>query len=154
MKEIFKLSPIEKIAQKTLFILLLLFAIIMIKGIYNQEYKIDQNFILIPCMYGIGILFLIIYTINGFTSGNIVRNWIIGNRLSGPVFHSIFSIAKGRDKINPDNALILTTKIFGSITLCGAIFLLYKAFHFFTQQKSRNTHLFPILSIDSIDPLL
>ena len=133
MKEIFKLSPIERIAQKTLLILLILLVVIMLKGIYNQEYKIDQNFILIPCMYGIGILFLIIYTINGFTTGNIVRNWIISNRLSGPVFHSILSIIKSRNKLTPDNAIILTTKIYGSFTLCAAIFLMYKSLHFFTQ---------------------
>ena len=126
MKEIFKLSPVEKIAQKTLQILLLLFAIVMLKGFYNQEYKIDQNFILIPCVYGIGILFLLIYTINGFTSGNIVRNWIISNRLSGPVFHSILSIIKNCNKLTPDNAIIMTTRIFGSVSMCITFFLTYK----------------------------
>ena len=130
MKEIFKLSPIEKIAQKTLLILLLVLAIIILKGIYNQEYKIDQNFILIPCMYGIGIFFLLIYTINSFTSGNIVRNWIIGNRLSGPVFHSILSIIRSRNKMSPDNAIILTTRIYGSVTMCITLFLFYKLLNF------------------------
>ena len=128
MKEIFKLSPIEKVAQKTLLILLLLLAIVMIKGFYNQEYKIDQNFILIPFVYGIGILFFLIYSINGFTSGNIVRNWIISNRLSGPVFHSILSIIKSRNKMTPDNAIILTTKIYGSVTMCITLFLFYKLY--------------------------
>ena len=130
MKEIFKLSFIEKIAQKTLQVLLLLFAIVMLKGFYNQEYKIDQNFILIPCVYGIGILFLLIYSINGFTSGNIVRNWIIGNRLSGPVFHSILSIIKSHNKMMPDNAIIMTTRIFGSVSMCITFFLTYKFLHF------------------------
>ena len=130
MKEIFKLSPIEKIAQKTLLIFLLLFAIVWLKVIYNQESKIDQNFILIPCMYVIGILFLMIYTINSFTSGNIIRNWIIGNRLSGPVFHSILSIIKSRSKVTPDDAIVLTTRIFGSVTMCITLFLFYKFLNF------------------------
>ena len=43
MKEIFKLSYIEKIAQKTLLILLLILAVVMIKGIYNQDNKIDNS---------------------------------------------------------------------------------------------------------------
>ena len=130
MKEIFKLSPIEQIAQKTLHILLLLFAIVMMKGFYNQENKIDQNFFLIPCMYGIGLLFLLIYSINSFSSGNIVRNWIIGNRLSGPIFHSIFSIIKSRNKMTPDNAIIMTTRIFGSVTMCITVFLFYKFLYY------------------------
>lgn len=126
MKQIFKLSPIEKTAQKALLILLLILAVVIIIGIYNQDNKIDQDFILVPCMYVIGLLFLIIYTINGFTSGNIVRNWIIGNKLTGPVFHSIFTIIKSRNKMSPDNAIILTTKIFATVSMCIIFFLEFK----------------------------
>lgn len=134
MREIFKLTPIEKIAQKTLFILMISLMFVVLKGVYNQDHKINQDIILVSCMYGIGIIFFLIYSINGFTSGNIVRNWIISNRLSGPVFHSTFSIIKSRRKITPDEALILTTKIYGSITLCAAFFLTYKAFIFLSNQ--------------------
>ena len=123
MKNIFQLSPIEKVTQKTLLILLLILAIVIIKGIYNQDNKIAQNLILVPCMYVIGMLFLIIYTINGFTSGNIVRNWIIGNKLTGPVFHSILTIIKSRNKMSPDNAIILTTKIFATVSMFITFFL-------------------------------
>lgn len=130
MKEIFKLSYIEKIAQKTLLILLLILAVVMIKGIYNQDNKIDQNFILVPCAYVIGILFLIIYSINGFTSGNIVRNWIICNKLTGPIFHSILTIIKSRNKMTPDNAIILTTKIFATVSMCIIFLLGYKFIYF------------------------
>ena len=130
MKEIFKLSYIEKIAQKTLLILLLILAVVMIKGIYNQDNKIDQNFILVPCAYVIGILFLIIYSINGFTSGNIVRNWIICNKLTGPIFHSILTIIKSRNKMTPDNAIILTTKIFATGSMCIIFLLGYKFIYF------------------------
>ena len=134
MREIFKLTPIERIAQKTLFILMILLIIVVLKGVYNQDHKINQDIILVPGMYGIGVLFLSIYSINGFTSGNIVRNWIISNRLSGPVFHSTFSIIKSRNKMTPNEALILTTKICGSITLCAAFFLTYKALIFLYHQ--------------------
>lgn len=133
MKEIFRLSPLEKIAQKMLLILLILLMIVILKGVYNQDHKISQDSILIPCMYVIGILFLSIYTINSFTSGNIVRNWIIGNRLTGPVFHSVLSIIKKSNKLTPDNAIILTTKIFGTISLCITLILFYKFLSFLLQ---------------------
>ena len=136
MKEIFKLSPIEKIAQKTLRMLVLLLAIIWIKVIYNQEYKIDQNFILIPCMYLIGIAILMIYTINSFTSGNMVRSWIMGNnRFSGTVFHSMLMFIKRNNKITPDNAIIFTTRIYGSFSMCITFILLYKLVNFFIMKK-------------------
>ena len=130
MKNIFQLTPIEKITQKTLLILLLILAVVIIMGVYNQDNENDQNFILVPCMYVIGLLFLIIYTINGFTSGNIVRNWIIGNKLTGPVFHSILTIIKSRNKMTPDNAIILTTKIFATFSMCLAFFLGFKFIYY------------------------
>ena len=130
MKEIFKLSPIEEIAKKTLRILVLVFALIWIKFIYNQETKINQNFILVPCMYIIGILLLLIYTINSFTSGNMVRNWIFNSRIARPIFNFIFSVIKSLKKMTQDNAIILTTRVYGIIPICVIFFLIYKCTNF------------------------
>lgn len=116
MREKFKLRPIEKIEQDILRVILILDFTVIAKGIYNQSNNIDQDNILFPAFLILSILFCLIYTINSFTAGNLVKNWA-----STEIYTFIFNFIKNKKTITDENAQRLTTRIFGFFTLAIAV---------------------------------
>lgn len=119
MREKFKLSSIEKIEQDILRVILVLDFTVIAKGIYNQSNNIDQDRILFPAFLTLSILFCLIYTINSFTTGNLVKNWA-----STEIYTFIFNFIKNKKTISDENAQRLTTKIFGYFTLAIAVVII------------------------------
>lgn len=107
-----KLNSNEKKEQVVLRSLLLLIVLIVFKGIYNQNCGIDQDYILWPLFLTVTGLFCLIYSINAFTTGNLVKRWA-----SDYIFKFMFTLLK-RNKLRSDEeASKITTQLFGSFTL-------------------------------------
>ncbi|HKZ68275.1 MAG TPA: hypothetical protein VJ111_18030 [Chitinophagaceae bacterium] len=75
MKEYFELDPNEKKQEWLLLSLAILVFLIIIKGVYNQQYNIDQDRILLPLLFFIGGTFFFIYGLNGLGKGNLTPKW-------------------------------------------------------------------------------
>ena len=109
----------EIIGQDILRVLLLLIILIVLKGMYNESNNINQNNILFPNFLIIAFIFCIVYGVNAFTTGNVVKNWV-----NYQIFDIVFNFVKSRKMISDDKAMVVTTKIFGAFIL-GLGFLLF-----------------------------
>ena len=109
----------EIIWQDILRVLLLLIILIVLKGMYNESNNINQNNILVPNFLIIAFIFCIVYGVNAFTTGNVVKNWV-----NYQIFDIVFNFVKSRKMISDDKAMVVTTKIFGAFIL-GLGFLLF-----------------------------
>ena len=109
----------EIIWQDILRVLLLLIILIVLKGMYNESNNINQNNILAPNFLIIAFIFCIVYGVNAFTTGNVVKNWV-----NYQIFDIVFNFVKSRKMISDDKAMVVTTKIFGAFIL-GLGFLLF-----------------------------
>lgn len=118
MREMFELNSKEKTLQEILRGLLILIFSLIAKGMYNDYNRLDENYILVPAYLIFSEIFCIIYIVNAFTNGNLVRKWA-----STPIFNAIFFFIKRNSIMTDDKALKLTTKIFGVFILIIAILL-------------------------------
>ena len=121
-----KLNSIEKREQEILRVLLVFIFSIGFKGMYNESNNIDQNYILIPIFITVSFLFCLIYGVNAFSTGNIVKNWV-----NYQIFDSLANFIKIRKKVSDDKAITLTTKAFGIFMLSIAAFLLVAGIIFY-----------------------
>ena len=86
---------------------------------YNESNNINKNNILAPNFLIISFIFCIVYGVNAFTTGNVVKNWV-----NYQIFDIVFNFVKSRKMISDDKAMVVTTKIFGAFIL-GLGFLLF-----------------------------
>jgi len=75
MREYFQLNPKERKQEWLMLTFAISSFVIIAKGIYNQYYKIDQDYILVPLYTAICSGFFLIYGINAFTKGNLTAKW-------------------------------------------------------------------------------
>ena len=73
MKEYFELDPKEKKQEWLLLILVILFCLTIVTGIYFQVQKKDHDNILVPLFFSLGGCCFLIYSINAFGKGNLVQ---------------------------------------------------------------------------------
>lgn len=119
MRQKFELNKVEQKMRKTLLLIMIAVTLLVVKGILNDSNDINQNNILAPSVLLLCIIFCTIYTINAFTTGNLVKNW------SHPfIFELIIKFIKKSKSIEDKNAINVTTKIFGLFTfILGLLFL-------------------------------
>src|SRR5665647_3110811 len=116
MREKFELNAKEKTQRKILIVLIICIVLIIAQGIFNQSNNINQDAILYPAFLSLSVIFCTIYSINAFTSGNLVKNW------SSPlIFTSIFNQIRSKNLMSDEKAAKITTKIFGFFTLILAV---------------------------------
>ena len=119
MTEKFKLNNIEQKMRKALLLIMITITMLVVKGILNDSNNANQNNILAPSVLLLCIIFCVIYTINAFTSGNLVKNW------SHPlVFIFILDQIKNKKSFDNNKAISVTTKIFGIFTFILGVFFL------------------------------
>ena len=74
-RDIFPLTSNEKILREILRSLGVIIISIILIGISNQNRGVNQDYILVPLVYTVAEIFCILYIINAFTTGNLVRRW-------------------------------------------------------------------------------
>ena len=92
---------------------------VILKGMYNQSNNIDQDYILIPIFLILSILFFSIYSINAFTSGNVVNNWANTN-----IFNYIYMYLAHNIGYSSVKARAYSIKAFGVFTFLIALGLI------------------------------
>lgn len=121
-REEYKLNSKEQVKQTILRILLFMSFVVVAKGIYNENKNINQDFLLWPIFSISSGFFCLIYSINAFTTGNLVRRWV-----NDTIFnYFIFSIQK-RKLMTEKKAIDLATKILGIIILFISVSLFISA---------------------------
>jgi hypothetical protein len=116
MKLYFELDSKEKKQE----LLLLAFAIcgflIIAKGIYNEFYKIDQNYILVPLVMIMFGGYFLVYAINGLTLANLTPKWT-----PFYLFQLVFILTKTIGATTPDKARRFSSKFLGALALIISI---------------------------------
>ena len=107
-RNMFPLTSNEKILREILRSLGLIIFSIIFKGILNQNRGIDQDYILVPLVSTVAEIFCILYIINAFTTGNLVRRWA-----NDSIRTSVFNFIKNKKQTSDEKTLELTTKAFG-----------------------------------------
>ena len=127
-REMFPLTFNEKILRKVLRSLILIIFSIIFQGILNQNRGIDQDYILVGLFSSVAEIFCILYTINAFTTGNLVRRWA-----NDAIRTEVFNFIQNKKQTSDEKTLELTTKtlgIFMIVILAGTI-LCEVDFYFF-----------------------
>ena len=118
VRQYFQLNAKEK-KQEWLMLGFALAAFITIGiGVYTQTHQINKDYILIPlCMAMFGC-YTLIYSINGFTSGNLVYKWT-------PffIFQLIVFLIKTVASTAKEKATILSTKLLAVAGLIVSIIM-------------------------------
>lgn len=107
-RELFPLNRYEKILREIFRILLIIIFLTIAIGCFDQSNNIDDNKILVPIVSTAGEIFCILYIINAFTSGNLVRRWANDNLLL-----SIYNFMQKRGNYSYKRSMALTTKTLG-----------------------------------------
>ena len=112
MRQYFELDRKEKQQEYLLLTFAILSFLIIAKGVYNQYHNIDQDYILIPLITAIYGSYFLIYGINGFTKGNLIRKWT-------PffVFNIVNFIIERTGFKRKDRSKIFTTKLLAILGL-------------------------------------
>jgi hypothetical protein len=116
MQQKHALNSIEIKEQEILRGLLVLLLATILKGLYNEAKNIDQNYVLVPALLIICILFCVIYGINAFTTGNLVNNWA-----NTQLYNVIFNYFTNKRGLPEDRAMRFTIRMFGVFTFSLAI---------------------------------
>lgn len=107
-RELFPLNRYEKILREIFRILLLIIFLAIAIGCFNHSNNIDNDKFLVPIVSTAGEIFCILYIINAFTSGNLVRRWANDNLLL-----SIYNFIQKRGNYSYKKSMALTTKTLG-----------------------------------------
>ena len=127
-REFFPLTSNEKILREILRSLGIIIFSVILKGMFNQHNSIDQDHILVPIVCTAIELYCILYVINAFTTGNLVRRWA-----SDAVLTSVYNFIQTKKQTSDEKTLELTTKTFGifMIALLAGIIFCEVDFYFF-----------------------
>ena len=119
-RDMFPLTSNEKILREILrSLILIIFSIILI-GISNQNRGINQDYILIALFSTVAEIFCILYIINAFTAGNLVRRW--ANDL---ILAEVFNFFQNKKQTSDEKTLELTTKAFGVQMIAVLVFVIF-----------------------------
>ena len=119
-RDMFPLTSNEKILREILrSLILIIFSIILI-GISNQNRGINQDYILIALFSTVAEIFCILYIINAFTAGNLVRRW--ANDL---ILAEVFNFIQNKKQTSDEKTLELTTKAFGVQMIAVLVFVIF-----------------------------
>ena len=114
----YELNKVEERMRKALLLIMITITMLVVKGILNDSNNVNQNEILAPAVLLLCITFCIIYTINAFTSGNLVKSW------SHPRVFELIRKQIKKKSIDNENAINITTKIFGIFTFILGVFFM------------------------------
>ena len=112
MKVYFELDSREKKQEWLLLTFAILGFLIIAKGIYNDFYKIDQDYILVPLLMIMFGAFFLVYAINGITKGNLTPKWT-----PFYMFQLVCFLTKTIGSMTPDKARRFSTKLLGALGL-------------------------------------
>ena len=107
-RELFPLNRYEKILREIFRILLLIIFLAIAIGCFNHSNNIDDDKILVPMIFTAGEMFCLLYIINAFSSGNLVRRWANDNLLL-----SVYNIIQKRGHYSYKRTMALATKTLG-----------------------------------------
>ena len=119
-REMFPLTFNEKILRKVLRSLILIIFSIIFQGILNQNRGIDQDYILVGLFSSVAEIFCILYTINAFTTGNLVRRWA-----NDAIRTEVFNFIQNKKQTSDEKTLELTTKAFGVQIIAVLVFVIF-----------------------------
>ena len=83
------------------------------KGVYNQYYHIDQDYILVPLVMALFGGYFLIYGINGLTKGNLTPKWT-----PFYIFHVVCFLTRTIGSTKEGKAKSFSTKLLG---VCGLL---------------------------------
>lgn len=112
MREYFQLNSKEKKQEWLMLTFAILSFVIIAKGIYNQYYKIDQDYILIPLYTAICSGFFLIYGINAFTKGDLTAKWT-----PNYIFQVVCFLTKSIGSVTQEKAKNFSIKLLGTLGL-------------------------------------
>lgn len=112
MQQHFQLNPKEKKQESLMLTFAILSFVIIAKGIYNQYYKIDQDYILVPMYAAICSGFFFIYGMNAFTQGNLTPKWT-----PHYIFPAICFLTKTIGSMTKEKARNFSIKLLGTLGL-------------------------------------
>ncbi len=118
-REHFPLNKSEKIIRAILRALLLIIFLAIGKGCFNQSNTINEDIILVPIVSTARELFCLLYIINAFTTGNLVRRWA-----NDEIRNWIYIFIQYKKQCSNKKATLITTKAFGLfavLILCATI---------------------------------
>ena len=126
-RDMFPLTSNEKILREILRSLILITFSIILIGISNQYRGINQDYILVPLVCTVAEMFCILYIINAFTAGNLVRRWA-----NDSIRTSVFNFIQIKKQTSDEKTLELTTRAFGifMIAVLGLAILTELNFYF------------------------
>ena len=126
-RDMFTLTSNEKILREILRSLILITFSIILIGISNQYRGINQDYILVPLVCTVAEMFCILYIINAFTAGNLVRRWA-----NDSIRTSVFNFIQIKKQTSDEKTLELTTRAFGifMIAVLGLAILTELNFYF------------------------
>lgn len=130
-REFYPLNNKEKIIREILRILLVIIFSIIIKGIYNESNRINEDHILVPICSTAGEVFFILYVINAFSSGNLVRRWV-----NDSVLTYIFNLIQTIRKTNDEMTMKLSTRLLGIFGFIILIIIILWELNFYFWAKS------------------
>ena len=107
-RDIFPLTSNEKILREILRSLGVIIISIILIGISNQNRGVNQDYILVPLVYTVAEIFCILYIINAFTTGRLVRRWA-----NDSIRIKVFNYIQNKKETSDEKTLELTTKVFG-----------------------------------------
>ncbi len=112
MRQYFELDSKEKKQEWLMLTFAILGFLTIAKGVYNQYYKIDQDYILVPLLMTMFSGYFFVYGINGLTKGNLTPKWT-------PffIFQFICFLTKTIGSMTQDRARIFSTKLLGALGL-------------------------------------
>ena len=129
-KEAHPLTLKEKKQREILRFLLIVIFSVVIKGMYNTNKGLNQDEILVPAFCTAAETFFIIYILNAFGKGNLVRRWA-----NEAILISLFNFIQTKRKISDEKTMELAIKIFGlfGITVFIATIILELNYYFFSK---------------------
>ena len=135
MKEYFELDPREKKQEWLLLTLTILFVLIIAMGVYFQTHNKDHDDILVPSFFITASCIFLVYAINAFEKGNLVKKGT-----PAYIFKPLLFFAKRLRVSTADKAEPFVIKFLGIVGLIASIGLFIMAIILILQNSSPFFH--------------